>query len=292
VPRTLKKRSRLTNAEIAALERAILHEVRSEHPQTVRHVFYRLCHLAEVGKSEGGYRRVQRLVLKLRKEGRLPYGWIADGTRYRMKPRTYGSMADAIDDVAQFYRRSLWRDSGVYVEVWCESDSIAGVLAPITQRYDISLMSSRGFSSHTFLHQAATEMSQIGKPTFVYYIGDWDPSGKLIGQHVISQLREFAPDVDIEFERLLINPDQIEEFDLSTKPVKRNTHSGGFHDNRAVEAEAMPARQTREILEDAILRHVSEHELDILEVAEKEEKSALKMFSRKWQDEQAGGLRW
>lgn len=292
MPRTLKKRSRLTNAEIGTLERLILNEVRQEHPQTVRHVFYRLCHLDEVGKSESGYRRIQRLVLKLRKEKRLPYHWISDGTRYRMKPRTFDSMEDAISDTAQFYRRSLWRDSDVYVEVWCESDSIAGVLSPITSQYDISLMSSRGFSSHTFLYQSAIEMSEMGKPAFVYYVGDWDPSGQLIGQHVISQLRKFAPDVDIDFERLLINPDQITEFDLPAKPVKKNSHSHNFRDNRAVEAEAMPAGQTREILEDAILRHVSERELEVIKIAEDEEKSALSLFQHKWKEEHSGDLRW
>jgi hypothetical protein len=276
----------LTRQEIAALEQAIVEEVRSEYPQTVRHVFYRLCHLDTVGKSENGYRRIQRLVLKLRKEGRLRYSWIADGTRFRIKPQTYDSVADAIHETARFYRRSLWRDSDVYVEVWCESDSIAGVLRPVTEQYDISLMSSRGFSSHTFLYRAAVEMSHIGKPVFVYYVGDWDPSGQLIGQHVIDRLREFAPRVDIQFERLLINPDQIEDFELPTKPVKCSTHSRNFRDTRAVEAEAMPAGQTREILEDAILCHVSERELDVIEIAEAEEKSALEMFQRKWQEEQ------
>ena len=285
-------RRRLTQTEIEELEQAILDEVRSEYPQTVRHVFYRLCHLDCVGKSENGYRRIQRLVLKLRKEGRLRYSWIADGTRFRIKPQTYDSLSEAIEETARFYRRSLWRDSDVYVEVWCESDSIAGVLRPITDRYDVSLMSSRGFSSHTFLYRAAVEMRHIGRPVFVYYVGDWDPSGALIGQHVIDRLREFAPTVDIEFERLLINPDQIEEFDLPSKPVKQSSHSKAFRDSRAVEAEAMPAGQTREILEDAILRHVSDRELEILEVVEAEEKSALELFRSKWEEEQGSDLRW
>ena len=283
-------RRRLTRTDIAELEEAILEEVRSEHPQTVRHVFYRLCHLDAVGKTVSGYRRIQRLVLKLRKEGRLRYSWIADGTRFRIKPQTYDSISEAISETARFYRRSLWRDSDVYVEVWCESDSIAGVLRPITEEYDISLMSSRGFSSHTFLYRAAIEMRYIGKPVFVYYIGDWDPSGALIGKHVIDRLREFAPGIEIEFERLLINPDQIEEFDLPTKPVKESSHSKSFRDNRAVEAEAMPAGQTREILENAILRHVSERELEVLEIAEAEEKSALALFRSKWEEEHGGDL--
>lgn len=271
---------RLTNAKKANLERQIIHVVTDEHPQTVRHVFYQLCHLPCVGKTEGGYRRIQRLVLNLRKQGDLPYKWISDGTRYRIKPATYDSIQAALEETATFYRRTLWRESDVYVEVWCESDSIAGVLEPITDRYDTSLMSSRGFSSHTFLHAAGVEITEIGKPTFIYYVGDWDASGKLIGEKIAEQLRYFAPRIDIEFERILITPQQIDEFSLPSKPPKQNTHSRGFHSECTVEAEAMPARQTRQILEHAILRHIDPEKLKVIETIEQEERNALEIFSK------------
>ena len=112
MPRALKKR--LTKLELEELEGAIITELQSEHPQTVRHTFYRLCHLDTVGKTESGYRRIQRLVLKLRKNGRLPYRWVSDGTRYRIAPNTFGSISEALDDTARMYRRALWRDAEVY----------------------------------------------------------------------------------------------------------------------------------------------------------------------------------
>jgi hypothetical protein len=243
--------------------------------------------LEAVGKTESGYRRIQRLVLNLRKSGRLPYEWVSDGTRYRIAPKTYGSISEALDDTARFYRRKLWREIGVYIEVWCESDSIAGVLRPITNRYDISLMSSRGFSSHTFLHQAAVEIEQIGKPTQLLYVGDYDPSGKLIGKQIERQLREFAPDADIEFRRLLVNPEQIEEFGLPTKPPKSTTHSAQFDDTRTVEAEAMPAGLTRELLEAAILEHIDEQAISAIKTAERDERRMLRMFQEDWEDRTA-----
>jgi len=279
-PRTLNpgSRYRLSKSDQEELEQSIIDAVTEEHPQSVRHVFYQLCHLPSVGKTESGYRRIQRLVLNLRKQGRMRYSWIADGTRYRIKPTTYGSVEEALEETARYYRRALWRDVDVYVEVWCESDSIAGVLDPITDRYDISLMATRGFSSHTFLHAAGVELTGIGKPTYIYYVGDWDPSGKLIGETVASHLRNFAPSIDIEFERLLINPEQIEAYSLPTKPTKHSSHSRGFGDSRTVEAEAMPAGQTREILENAILQHIDEHQIDIIKTAEYEEKEILRLI--------------
>jgi len=289
-PRAIK--NRLTNGELAALEDAIIAELEVENPQTVRHTFYRLCHLDAVGKTESGYRRIQRLILKLRKDGRLPYRWVSDGTRYRIAPNTFGSVSEALNDTTRLYRKALWRDASVYVEVWCESDSIAGVLEPVTNRYDVSLMSSRGFSSHTFLYRAAVEIDQIGKRTQILYVGDYDPSGKLIGEHIEKRLRGFAPNIEIEFKRLLINRDQIEEYDLPSKPPKRTTHSARFDDNRTVEAEAMAAGVTREILEAAILEHIDKHEIAVIETAERDERRALQMFSLDWLKENGGTLRW
>ena len=287
---TSSVKRRRTNAQLAELEDLMVAEVEEEHPMTVRHLYYRLCHLTLVGKTEAGYRCIQRLALNLRKEGRIPYEWISDGTRYRIVPSTYDSIEEALKETADFYRRDLLRGLDDYLEIWCESDSIAGVLEPITDRYAVSLMSSRGFSSHTFLYRAAMEMQAIGKPTFVYYIGDYDPSGQLIAENIIRRLREFAPDIDIEFERLLITRNQIERFDLPAKPIKHSTHSARFDDHRAVEAEAMAASRTRAILESAINRHIDKHALEVIQVAEQDERRALNMFRHDWIAEHADRL--
>lgn len=54
------KRQRRSKARIEVLDAQILAEVHADHPQSVRHVFYRMTNprLAEpVEKSERGYRR-------------------------------------------------------------------------------------------------------------------------------------------------------------------------------------------------------------------------------------------
>lgn len=271
------RRKRLTKAEVAELERAIYDVLAAERPSSVRHVYYALAHHSLVTKTEAGYRRIQQRCLKMRMEGRLPFSWISDGTRYSIRPSTYPDVVAGLRDFQESYRRALWRDSGVYLEVWVESDSMAGVIASVTDKYDIALMSSRGFSSVTFLNRAAQDMLDIGKPAKVLYIGDYDPSGLLIGKNIESRLREFAPELEIEFRRMLINPDQIEKFELPFKPVKSSSHSSGFQDSRTVEAEAMPANQTRRILEEAILEHVDRRALEVARIAEEDERRILNL---------------
>ena len=64
----------------------------------------------------------------MRQAGDLPYGWLADNTRWQRKPRTFGSIQEALDETAQFYRKALWDDADSYVEIWLEKDALAGVV--------------------------------------------------------------------------------------------------------------------------------------------------------------------
>lgn len=260
------KRFRRTNAQLAEIRDHIVDVLTGDHPQTVRHVFYRL------GKQD--YNVIQRQLLRLRENDVVPWSWVSDGTRWRRVQAAFDSPADAVEHVARFYRRDVWRRTPVYVEVWCESDSIAGVLIEETERYNVPLMVSRGFSSRTYLYHAAQEIKKQDRPAFIYYIGDWDASGKIIPENIEAQLRKFAPDAEIHFERLLVTPEQIEQWDLPTKPAKRNTHSKGFTGG-TVEAEAVPAHVTRALLRKAIERHLDLQEVRVLETAEESERDGL-----------------
>lgn len=69
------KRKRRTADEMEQLDQQIIDVLRKDHPQSVRHVFYRMTdpRLPEpVEKSDRGYRHVQDRVKKLRRSGRVP----------------------------------------------------------------------------------------------------------------------------------------------------------------------------------------------------------------------------
>ena len=110
---------------------------------------------------------------------------------------------------AQFYRRALWDEQDTYVEVWLEKDALSSVLYEITARWDVPLMVTRGYPSLTFVQAAAHVIASSGKPTRIYYLGDHDPSGVNIPTVVERNLREFAPNASIVFERIAVTPAQI-----------------------------------------------------------------------------------
>jgi hypothetical protein len=261
---------------------AIRETLESYHPMTVRQTFYQLTSKGVIDKTEREYKQtVVRLLVDMRMAGDIPFGWIADNTRWMRKPRTHSSMQAALRDCARTYRRALWNDQDVYVEIWTEKDAIAGVLLEETGPWDVPLMVSRGFSSITYLHEAAEAIAEQGKPAFLYYFGDHDPSGVTIDRKIEQRLREFAPGADLTFKRVAVTRQQIEEWRLPTRPTKKTDSRSKSFTGRSVEVDAIDPPRLRELVRDCIEGHVDQRQLQITKVAEARERELLKDFASK-----------
>lgn len=100
------KRQRRTKADIARIREAMVALLREDNPMTVRQVFYRLVGLGIIDKSEAEYNStVCRLLTEMRLAGTIPFGWIADNTRWVRRPTTFDGLEDALYHTARFYRR-------------------------------------------------------------------------------------------------------------------------------------------------------------------------------------------
>lgn len=269
------KRSRATRLEMETRREALMAIVAEQRPMTVRQVFYAATVRGLIEKAESGYRKVQTDLAEMRRAGVLPYHWLADSTRWMRKPRSYGSMAEALAETARLYRRDLWSGAGQRVEVWLEKDALAGVVDDITYGFDVPLMVTRGYASLTFLHAAAEAIAASGVPTFVYHLGDFDPSGVDAARKVRETLRRLAPHADIAFERLAVTQEQIVRMRLPTRPTKASdTRSRGFGPV-SVELDAIPAQTLRDLVQVAIERHLPAQELERLRQVEREERRLL-----------------
>jgi len=248
-------------------------------PMTVRQVFYQATVRGLVEKAETGYARVQRALADLRREGRLPFRWIADNTRWQRKPRTWRSPEEAVAHVAAFYRKALWSDLDERVEVWLEKDSLAGVVYEVTDELDVPLMVTRGYASLSFLHSAAEAIAADGKPTTIYHLGDFDPSGQDAATKVEEALRSFAPGVEIAFRRLAVTRQQIEEWRLPTRPTKASDSRAKGFGAISVELDAIPAPTLRDMVRVAIDWHLPQDQLAVLKAAEESERSFLSIWA-------------
>ncbi len=274
------KRVRATKAQVGDRRAALFDIVSEMQPMTVRQVYYQATVRNIVEKTEAGYTKVQNDLVQMRRDGTLPYSWLADNTRWQRKPRTFESVEQALNDTARFYRKSLWADADAYVEVWLEKDALAGVVMPVTSMYDVPLMITRGYSSLSFLHSAAEYIGSIEVPTYIYHLGDFDPSGVNAGEKIEQTLKEMAPDADIYFNRIGVTLRQIRDWKLPTRPTKTSdTRSRGFGDI-SVELDAIPPDDLRRVVEHAIELHLPRRQLDILKIAEESERDLLKALVR------------
>jgi hypothetical protein len=269
---------RATEEEVRELRAGLALICAEMHPITVRGVFYQATVRGLVEKAESGYDKVQNLLAKMRREneegeipfvgdfgtaallagvGPLPWDWIVDNTRSRLKPYTNVSPREALEETAENYRKSLWKDANAYVEIWLEKDALAGVISNVTSKYDVSLMVARGYASITFLHDAAEEIESKNCPVYIYHLGDFDPSGVNAGEKIEQDLQDFAPGADITFTRLAVTEEQIEEWDLPTRPTKHtDSRAARFGSDVSVELDAIDPRELRRLVERAIQKHM------------------------------------
>jgi hypothetical protein len=275
------RRSRGLGRKTLVLRDAILEALDTvDKPVTVRQAFYLTASRGDVSKDEAGYRQVQRQMLAMRREGVVPYGWVADNTRWRIKPDTETDLESFLRRSARFYRQDLWVRSDVYLEIWCEKDSIAGVIHPITNEYDVPLYVARGYSSETFAYEAADHMRESGKDEcYAYYIGDFDPSGWDASRDLEKRLKGFYSEAN--FERLAIMPEHVDEFGLITRPTKKqDTRAKRFFEEHgygreSCELEALNPDVLRAFIRDAIEQHVDDDELEALRNEEEIAREAL-----------------
>lgn len=258
-----------------ARRQALYEIVESMRPMTVRQVFYQATVRNVVEKSEAGYNKVQTDLANMRRSGAMPYEWLADNTRWQRRPTTFGSIQEALDDTARFYRKSLWAHADAYVEVWLEKDALAGVVLPVTSMYDVPLMVARGYASLSFLHSAAEYIDSLDVPAYIYHFGDYDPSGVNAAEKIEQTLRELAPSATIRFHRVAVTPDQIRSMELPTRPTKSTDSRAKRFGDVSVELDAIPPDTLREIVEAVIQRHLPRHQFEVLKAAEESERLLL-----------------
>jgi hypothetical protein len=182
----------------------------------------------------------------------------------------------------------LWEYADEYVEVWCESRSIAGVIEADCRDLAVSLFPAGGFSSLTLAYSSAMGINDATdngqRAAHVVYIGDYDPAGVLIDLSIEKELRQHLHSaVDLSFHRIAITEAQIEQYDLPTKP-RKESDKRSQHIKSTVEAEAMPAATMRKLLRETVEAFLPDGALEIARVAEESERAGLRALAARMTD--------
>ena len=158
-----------------------------------------------------------------------------------------------------------------HLEVWVEKASMNEILTPTITQFGAVLQPLVGESSLERVTGAIQRIMAIGKPTRIFYISDFDPSGKQMPVSVSRKLEFYARDLDLDIRLnpLALTEDQIDQFQLPGIPTKASdSRAASFvqqYGDRATELDALEALYPGElasILDAALSPYV---DADILE---------------------------
>ena len=144
--------------------------------------------------TENAYRRFQRR-FNIEWVDELPLDWLAD-TPHSIPPCNisipFTNLADAMEQVAELYRKALWADADVRFEICEEDDASDGYAPPIARLY-----ACRGFNSLIFINDTAEA---------IYHCGAYQACGA--ADRVAETLVKLADEL-ILAQRLAVMPEQI-----------------------------------------------------------------------------------
>lgn len=105
-----------------------------------------------------------------------------------------------------------------------EKSSLRTVLKPLCAKYEAELILPTGELSTTLLHGMVQRAAADGRPTRVFYLSDFDPSGVHMPVEVSRKIQALCDlkfhDLDIELHRCALLAHQVKELGLPETPMK------------------------------------------------------------------------
>lgn len=259
--------------------KAVLEEYVRHLPLTLRQVFYRLVGRFGYDKTEKAYDGLCETLNRARRAQMIPFDAIRDDGVTRLDQVGWDDVPDCwnyIKHITERYTIDRQRGQERRVVLWCEAAGMAPQLARVGKPYSVPVYSSGGFDSVTVKHQMAELFAE--RNTHVLHIGDHDPSGVHVFGSLDEDVRAFAGAMgaDVQFSRLAVLPQHIDQFNLLTappKPTDRRVFSG-----ETVQAEALPPDVLAELVKQAIVEHL---DMDVYDFAlRQEEVERLELLER------------
>jgi hypothetical protein len=235
---------------------------------TLRQVYYQLVARLTIENKVSAYKRLSSVLVEARETGQVPWDAMEDRTRSISGSPSLNEMTDPEEEAERIVRyvrlsegvhTDRWRHQEWYVEVWLEKQALEGVFEDVTFPMEVVLMPGRGYSSATFLKEAAERMEEAqaeDKKLAVLYFGDYDPSGMDIERYVEDKMWEHGVSLD-HFGRVALTLEQIQEHNLPPVPAKttdsRRDAFVAVHGDMAVELDALNVRVLKSLIKEAIL---------------------------------------
>jgi hypothetical protein len=189
---------------------------------TLRSLYYQFVARDLLPNCQKSYDRLGSIIGDARLAGLIDWEHLEDRTRNLATLQHFVSAQDALDKLAGWYHIDMWANQQWRPEVWVEKDAVSGYIAQVCEENDVPFFSCRGYTSLSEMWRASLRLrywTNSGQQPYIIHFGDHDPSGIDMGRDICERLRRtFAS--DLEFKRVALTMDQIEEYKPPPNPAK------------------------------------------------------------------------
>lgn len=251
---------------------------------TLRQLYYQFVGKALIPNTQQSYKRLGSIINDARLAGLIDWEAIEDRTRFVRQRSHWEDPAGVIESAARGYGIDLWKNQKTRVEVWIEKDALVGVLEGTCRKWDVPLISCRGYSSQSELWRAAERHKEHDCGMVVLHFGDHDPSGLDMTRDVQNRLEMFGAQTMVM--RLALSIDQVKKHKLPPNPAKvTDSRFEGYeaeHGASSWELDAMSPKAIVQIAEQAIAKIVDADEFAKQTWEQETGRDLLKKASKNW----------
>ena len=230
---------------------------------TVRQLYYQMVARGVIENNEKSYKKICRTVNDAKLAGLIDWDAIEDRTREFTSRARWSSGANALQALADQYHEDHWQNQDYRVCAIIEKEALYGVFSSVCHEYDVPLLCARGYPSGSVLRDFA-KYRMIPNRGFVWvmlHFGDHDPSGIDMSRDLEERLRLFCErKVSMDFNRVALNMDQIEELNPPPNPAKMTdsrfaSYSDQFGDE-SWELDALDPRSLQQLATENIQKYI------------------------------------
>ncbi len=213
----------------------VANELKKYWPLTLRQIYYQLVTKGIWQNNKSWYTTLSKLVKWMRIDEKMPWYTIEDNTQIITDKRSFDNIDHFLNQqVGNFlrgYTRCLIQNQGKHIEVWCEKAGLFHIFDNIVFPYCIRTVICRGYNSITFIadfYKRAEKAISLGKAPVILYFGDFDPSGVDMLDVPIKTLTDEMGIYGVEYKRIGLNPEHIEEYGLKPNPDAAKKSDGRY----------------------------------------------------------------
>lgn len=279
---------------------------------TLRQLYYQLVSRDIIPNTVKEYGKISDLLTNARYAGLIDWNSIEDRGRVPKFPAQFEDVKDLVDSACYSYRLDRWKDQKCYVELFCEKEALASVLAPIAHKWHIHFCVNKGYASATAMHDLSVrlrEPMEAKKRCIILYLGDFDPSGRDMIRDIGDRIREFLTMKDeydkneeliwsteggfadwfveenFEVYPIALTSEQIRKYNPPPNPAKltdpRAQEYIRQYGDKSWEVDALRPDVMIKVVEDAIQKFVDVDKMDAIKAKEQQDITSLKEFGEK-----------